>query len=84
MTEGYDMLETRCPMLGHLVSFRYCRSMDRLPCRRIMQCWSHQIDVMAYLRSRFNDQEIAAILSPAQPKISQLLDLVRRARQDAR
>jgi len=49
----------------------------------MMQCWSNQIDVLAYLESRFNDREIAAILSPAQPKINQLLDLVRRARGEA-
>lgn len=70
-------------MLGHLVPFRYCRSLDRLPCRRMVQCWSSQIDVREYLRKRFNDQEIAAILSPGQPKINQLLDLVRRAKGQA-
>jgi len=49
----------------------------------MVQCWSSQIDVREYLRKRFNDQEIAAILSPGQPKISQLLDLVRRAKGQA-
>jgi len=57
--------------------------MDRLPCRRIMQCWSAQIDVRAYLEGRYNEQEIEAILKPPQPKINQLLELVRKAREDA-
>lgn len=70
-------------MLGHLVSFRYCRSMDRLPCRRMMQCWSNRIDVRTYLESRFNDQEIDAILTPPPPKINQLIELIRKARGDA-
>jgi len=58
--------------------------MDTLPCRRIMQCWSARIDVRAYLEDRYSEQEIADILVPSQPKISQLLELVRKAREDAR
>ena len=58
--------------------------MDKLPCRRLMQCWTSQIDVRAYLEGRYSDQEIAAILAPPPPKINQLLELVRRAREDAR
>jgi len=83
VSENYDTLEARCPMLGHLVSFRYCRSLDRLPCRRLMQCWSSQIDVRAYLEGRYSAQEIAAILAPPPPKINQLLELVRKAKGDA-
>jgi len=83
VSDSHDMLETRCPMLGHLVSFHYCRSMDGLPCRRMMQCWSNRIDVRTYLESRFNDQEIDAILTPPPPKINQLIELIRKARGDA-
>lgn len=49
-----------------------------------MQCWSDRIDVRAYLEDRYSEQEIAAILVPSQPKISQLLELVRKAREDVR
>ncbi|HQP31444.1 MAG TPA: hypothetical protein PLB81_08945 [Deltaproteobacteria bacterium] len=84
MLERYDTLETRCPTLGHLVAFRYCRGMDGGPCRRIMQCWSGRIDVRAYLEGRYTEREIADILAPPQPKINQLLELVRKAADEAR
>jgi hypothetical protein len=70
-------------MLGHLVSFLYCRSLDRLPCRRLMQCWSGRIDVKSFLEERYTEQEIGLILNHPQPKINQLLELVSKARGGA-
>jgi hypothetical protein len=57
--------------------------MDRLPCRRIIDCWSDQIDAYGFLKDHYSAEEIAEILKPPQPKISQILDLIAKAkRQD--
>lgn len=71
-------------MLGHLVHFRYCRTFGKLPCRRVLQCWSRQMNVAAFLESNYSADEITGILGPPQPKLHQLLDLVQKARDEAR
>ena len=83
LDEMPDHREIRCPILGHHVSFRYCRSLDRLPCRRIIDCWSDQIDAYGFLKDHYSAEDIAEILKPPQPKIAQILALIAKAkRQD--
>jgi hypothetical protein len=67
-------------MLGHLVPFSYCCACsDAFPCRKIVDCWSHRIDVHDYLSSRFTPGEIEKILAPPKPKMLQLIELARKA-----
>lgn len=76
----YDALNTRCPALGHLVFFAYCRKCtDDRPCRKIADCWFHEIDIQNYLKERYSLEEIAAILAPPQPKLLQILEMARKA-----
>lgn len=67
-------------MLGHPVPFSYCTECSDLrPCRKIIDCWSSQIDVQEFLISRYSDEEIAQILAPPKPKMLQLIELARKA-----
>jgi hypothetical protein len=69
-------------MLGHLVPFSYCTGCsDGLPCRKIVDCWSHEMDVQEYLSSRYSPEEIGRILAPPKPKIVQLVEMARKAAQ---
>ena len=79
--ETYDHEETRCPQLGHLVSFAYCRALGDWPCRRVVACWSERFDVQAHLATRYSQEEIASFLAPPPDKITQILELVEKARQ---
>jgi hypothetical protein len=67
-------------MLGHLVPFAYCSACaDARPCRKIVDCWSHKVDVQEFLGSRYTPQEIGEILAPPKPKMLQLIELARKA-----
>jgi hypothetical protein len=80
LSRSQDTLEARCPMLGHLVPFSYCRECnDLLPCRKIVDCWSHQMDVHKFLNSRYSPEEIGRILAPPKPKMLQLIEMARKA-----
>lgn len=81
MSESAETLKSiRCAMLGHQVPFEYCRQCNNsLPCRKIIDCWSHEIDVLGYLEKRYTPEEIAKILSPPKPKLLQIIELARKA-----
>jgi len=76
-----DDIRTRCPMLGHLVPFSYCRRCgDNLPCRKIIDCWSGRIDIQGFLNSTYSPEEISRIITPPKPKLLQIVELARAAR----
>ncbi len=67
-------------MLGHLVPFQYCAQCnDALPCRKIIDCWSHSMDVLEFLNSRYSPEQINTILAPAKPKMLQIIELAGKA-----
>jgi hypothetical protein len=77
----YDDYKARCPMLGHLVPFTYCREPGAdLPCRKILDCWHERIDIAAFLNEILSPEEIESITAPAKPKVMQLLELVQKAK----
>jgi hypothetical protein len=77
----YDEYQTRCPLLGHLVSFTYCREPGaELPCRKILDCWHERFDIAAYLSEVLTTEEMEAVTAPAKPKVMQLLELIQNAR----
>ncbi|MCE5273856.1 MAG: hypothetical protein LLG43_01860 [Deltaproteobacteria bacterium] len=78
----YDDYTARCPMLGHLVPFTYCREPGtELPCRKILDCWHERIDIEAFLRESLSLEELDAILAPPKQKISQIMELIRKAKE---
>ena len=82
--EGYDHRRRRCPMLGHELSFAYCRAPGKdLPCRKILDCWFETFDVRAFVREHFTDEQIRQALAPPADKMNTLVDLIQRARKDA-
>ncbi len=69
-------------MLGHLVGFDYCRDgAGEMPCRKILDCWHERFDVHAYLKSLYTEEEIASITSPPKPKLLQIIEIARKARE---
>ncbi len=70
----------RCSMLGHQVPFDYCRQCSNsLPCRKIIDCWSREIDVRRYLEREYTAEEIRQILSPPKPKLLQIIEIAKKA-----
>ncbi len=81
MPDKYDVFEKRCPMLGHAITFKYCRTLNtNSPCRKIMDCWFEQIPIRQYLEDNFSEETIQNMLQPPKPKITSLLEMIEQAR----
>ena len=71
-------------MLGHPVPFHYCRdSVSEMPCRKILDCWHEHFDVHSYLREICSEEEIEMIVSPPKPKLLQIIEIARKARENS-
>jgi len=76
-----DLRKLRCPMLGHEVSFLYCRAPgSRTPCRKIFDCWWEIFDIDSFMKSHFSKADIQKIVEPPPPKNVSLLDLIEQAK----
>jgi hypothetical protein len=77
MKEQYDAAEGYCRMLGHPVSFAYCRAgTGPLPCRRIADCWFERLPIEDFLRRTCTPQELAGIFAPRPGKLASILQIV--------
>lgn len=55
----YDELMTRCPRLGCIITFGYCRiEQGDLPCSRLIACWRPSIPVEAWLEQGLSPGQI--------------------------
>lgn len=77
---AHDDLKRHCPMLGHELTFAYCRSPGSdLPCRKILDCWFRAFDIQAFLREHFSQEDIDRVQSPRPDKILSLMELIQQA-----
>jgi len=75
--DEFDERGIYCRMLGHDLTFNYCRRTgDGSFCRRIIDCWHDKIEIGRYLKTFFTADEIAAVLHPSEPKLQTLLNLI--------
>ena len=84
MKENKDLLERRCPRLGNPVTFYYCRtcSEEGTPCSKILDCWWEYFDVMSFLRKKLPEDVFKKLVTiKPKPKITNLLDLIEKAKK---
>ncbi|HON99577.1 MAG TPA: hypothetical protein P5269_04565 [Syntrophales bacterium] len=84
--ERYDHLVSRCPRLGHEVTFSYCRreALD-LPCTRVVECWGSRFNVQAFLRESLGPALWERFLNrPPKDKMMTLLEMIEAARKRVR
>jgi len=82
--DTYDDRSRRCPMLGHDVTFRYCRSPGAdVPCRRIFDCWWETFDVRGFVRSVYGEAMVDRILSAPQDRAATIVAMIEEARRRA-
>ena len=78
--EQFDEHSIYCRMLGHDLTFKYCRfTGDGVFCRKIFDCWHDKIEVGRFVKTYFSDDEIQAVLHPPAPKLHTLLNLIEKA-----
>ncbi len=84
-----DLRIIRCRMLGHEVTFAYCRGGgarpggEQLPCQRIFDCWFEQFAVEDFLNRHYTPEQLAQIARPSQPKLASIIEMAQKALADA-
>jgi hypothetical protein len=82
--EEHDGRKIRCRMLGHELTFGYCRQPGRdLPCAKIFDCWFETFNVEDFMREHYPKEQIQQILAPPKPKMTSLLELIQQAQKNA-
>jgi hypothetical protein len=85
VSDSYDHLQTRCPRLGSVVPFHYCRSGAGEPCFKVLDCWWQQFDVAAHFRRHLGEEAFQRLVSaPGPDKMKSLVDLIRQAQERTR
>ena len=80
MKEQYDDKNGYCRMLGHTLSFRYCRAlgMEGEPCHNILNCWFERFDVERFMGENYSEEEIEGIFKPPKTRISALAEIANK------
>lgn len=78
MNREFGNKMTRCPRLGHEITFAYCiQESQDLPCSRIMQCWSPAFDVESVLQKELTEDAWRKFVN-TQPrdKVANIIELI--------
>ena len=83
--DQHDNEKMYCRMLGHHITFSYCRAPgSKRPCRKIFDCWYNTFDITQFMQEHFSDEEIKAILAPPKDKMVSLIELIEQAKANAK
>lgn len=80
----HDHRKRRCPRLGDLITFGYCRTCgeQQHPCFKVFDCWWEYFDVVTYFQERLSAEAFEALRTARPPeKIASLMDLIDQARK---
>ena len=86
MDESKDHLEQRCPRLGSVVSFRYCRTSgdDVSACWKVFDCWWESFDVVGYFKKHLSEDKFNILVNTEpKPKTVSLVELIEQAKKRA-
>ena len=78
----FDDEDCYCRILGHRLSFSYCRScQEGAPCFKILDCWFDKFDVRKFIEENYSAEEIERFLQPPKPKVQTLMTLIQQAQK---
>ncbi|MCJ8502095.1 hypothetical protein [Desulfatitalea alkaliphila] len=81
---AYDAMQRRCPRLGSVVPFSYCRTdgHPQDPCFKVLDCWWERFDVATYFQQRLTPEAFQRLAQAPPPnKVASLVDLIQQARE---
>jgi hypothetical protein len=75
--------EIRCPRLGHMITFVYCRLENRgSPCFKTLDCWYQHFPVEEHLRLELSPEQWDEVFrGPSKPKVLSLVELIEQAKK---
>ena len=83
MKTEFDDVKGYCRMLGHMLTFRYCRSVnDELPCRKVMDCWYDKFPVQEFLSENYTEEELKKAFGMQQNRLSTIISIVQKHSDD--
>ena len=83
MPQPFNKMRRRCPRLGSVVSFEYCRThaSESPPCWKILDCWWEAFDVVGVLTDELGAEAVQRLAdSRPPPKTASLITLIEQAR----
>ncbi|MEW6519438.1 MAG: hypothetical protein AB1461_08495 [Thermodesulfobacteriota bacterium] len=84
MIDQFDKNDAYCRMLGHVLPFHYCRTMNEgLPCSRILDCWFRRMPIREFIEENYSEEERQRIFQPPKPKMVSLAEIVANAQKQA-
>ena len=82
MKTEYDATEGYCKMLGHFLTFSYCRSCNKgLPCSKVLDCWFQHFAIEEFINAHYSVEEQKKIFTPQKPKMQSLAEILEQAQQ---
>lgn len=82
MITQHDDKEGYCKMLGHFLTFDYCRSVsNNLPCSKVLDCWFQHFAIQEFIDQNYTAEEQKTIFAPQKPKIQSLSDILEQAQK---
>jgi hypothetical protein len=82
MIEKYDKQEGYCKMLGHFLTFDYCRTASKgLPCSKVLDCWFQHFQIEKFISENYSIEEQKAIFEPPKPKLLSITEILEQAQQ---
>lgn len=82
MNDEYDKQEGYCKMLGHFLTFDYCRAANKgLPCSKVLDCWFQHFPVQDFINRNYSTDEQKKIFAPPKSKMLSLTEILEQAQQ---
>ncbi|AGF79160.1 hypothetical protein UWK_02624 [Desulfocapsa sulfexigens DSM 10523] len=82
MKNEHDTREGYCKMLGHFLTFEYCRTANKgIPCSKVLDCWFEHFPIQEFISENYSATEQEKIFEPPKPKILSLAEILEQAQQ---
>jgi len=72
-------MEIYCTQLGMVIKITYCMSVnDGLPCRNTIGCWEKRVDIHAFLKKSFTQDDLKKVFGGLpKSKIERIIESAR-------
>ena len=82
MKDQHDSKEGYCKMLGHFLTFNYCKTANKgVPCSKVLDCWFQQFNIQEFIKENYSADEQKSIFEPPKSKILSLSEILEQAQQ---
>jgi hypothetical protein len=83
MKQGIIKKQIRCPRLGHEIALSYClRESGKLPCSRIINCWSVYFDIETFLKKVLGEEQWRQFINVhPKDKVTSLIEIIEMAKR---